>query len=61
MKPLLCLAIPAFAQPEFTVALLKLTEFLPGKRPIVHIDPSRINLTGLTLQTLIARAYSVKE
>ena len=63
MKPLLvlCLAIPAFAQPEFTVASLKLTEFLPDKRPIVKIDPGRINLTGLTLQALIGRAYSVKD
>jgi uncharacterized protein (TIGR03435 family) len=63
MKPLLvlCLTIPAFAQPEFTVASMKSTELLPDKRPIVNIDPGRINLTGLTLQTLIGRAYSVKD
>ena len=63
MKPLfvLCLAIPAFAQPEFTVASMKLTEILPDKRPIINIDPGRVNLTGLTLQSLIARAYSAKE
>jgi uncharacterized protein (TIGR03435 family) len=52
---------PAFAQPEFTVASMKLTEILPDKRPIVTIDPGRVNLTGLTLQSLICRAYGVNE
>lgn len=63
MKPLflLLLAIPAFSQPEFTVASMKLTEILPDKRPIVNIDRGRINLTGLTLQTLVSRAYDVRE
>lgn len=63
MKPLLllCLAMPALCQPSFTVASVRLTETLPDKRPIVNINPGRIHLTGLTLQTLIARAYSVKE
>jgi uncharacterized protein (TIGR03435 family) len=63
MKPLVLvlLAMPAFCQPEFTVASMKLTEILPDKRPIVMIDPGRVNLTGLTLQMLIARAHGVKE
>ena len=62
MKPLvvLLLAMPAYTQ-EFTVASMKLTELLPDKRPIVTIDPGRFNLSGLTLQSLIARAHGVKE
>ena len=41
---------------------MKLTELLlADKRPIVTIDPGRVNFTGLTLQTLISRAYGVKE
>lgn len=63
MKPLLvlCLAMPALCQPSFTVASVRITEMLPDKRPIVLINPGRIQLTGLTLQTLVARAYSVKD
>jgi uncharacterized protein (TIGR03435 family) len=63
MKLLLCfcLSLPAICQPAFTVASMKQNEFLPGKRPIVIVNPGRITLTGLTLQTLIARAYMVKE
>lgn len=60
MKQLLvlCLAIPAFGQPAFTVASVKPAEF---RKPTITLDPGRITLNSVTLKTLIGRAYSVKD
>lgn len=60
MKPLLllCLAIPAFGQPAFTVASVKPAEF---RKPSITVDPGRVTFQSVTLKTLITRAYSVKD
>jgi uncharacterized protein (TIGR03435 family) len=54
---LLCLSISAFCQPAFTVASVK-----PGEqaKPMVMVDPGRLTLNNITLQSLITRAYGVK-
>src|SRR3954452_12597568 len=58
---LFCIVAPAFCQASFTVASVKTSAAQEGKLPRIVIDPGRLDLTNVSLKTLITRAYSVKD
>ncbi len=58
---LLCMSVPAFCQPGFTVASVKANGAMDRSKPAIAIDPGRIQFTNVTFKTLVTRAYGVKD
>lgn len=54
-------AAPMFAQPSFLAASIKPGDPNPGARPMILLDPGRIQYSNVTLRTLLTRAYGLKD